>query len=185
MPSLLYVSNPLIPTDTICPFVIEKRRAFAICSCLSSVDIVARTGWSTAKSPSHLNTRSTKVHSSPCFNNHFSIAIICRSCDMTSIYLAFSPISRVASENLHSNTVRSRDRSSFPQLPPSHILPYLHFHTSHIPACALFPPCLLFNIINRQIHTHPPRRQPDSFLITHISTRIVSFHQRNIGPLRF
>jgi hypothetical protein len=150
MPSLLYVSNPLIPTDTICPFVIEKRRAFAICSCLSSVDIKARTALSSVKCPSHSNTRSTKVYSSLCFDNDSSIAIICKSCDMTSICLAFSPISRVASENLHFNTVRSRDRSSPPQLPPFHILSYLHSillllttsfsSSSQIPACALFPP---------------------------------------------
>jgi len=43
---------------------------------------------------------------------------------------------------------------------------------------------LPLDIINRQIHTHPPRRQPDPLLLIHIHPRIIPFHKSDIHPLR-
>jgi hypothetical protein len=120
MPSSLYVSNPLVPADTICPSVREKRRAFATYSCLSSVDIVARTALALRKvsqpfkhafyQGSFIPILQTTTPRSP------SSA---KPRNMTSICLASSPISRVASENLQFNTVKSRERGFFAQSPCS------------------------------------------------------------------
>lgn len=38
---------------------------------------------------------------------------------------------------------------------------------------------------NRQIHPHPPRRQPHFLLLAHVHTRVVSFHERDVHALRF
>lgn len=48
------------------------------------------------------------------------------------------------------------------------------------PSSLLLP----LDIIDRQIHTHPPRRQPDPLLLIHIHPRIIPFHKSNIHPLR-
>ncbi len=37
----------------------------------------------------------------------------------------------------------------------------------------------------RQIHPHPPRRQPRPLLLIHIHARIISLQQRRVQPLRF
>lgn len=64
--------------------------------------------------------------------------------------------------------------------PHSPILVRIGSSTPPNPSSLLLP----LDIINRQIHTHPPRRQPDPLLLIHIHPRIIPFHESDIHPLR-
>lgn len=68
-------------------------------------------------------------------------------------------------------------------LPPPFTNPrsYRQQQSSNPNPSSSLPP---LDIINRQIHTHPPRRQPDPLLLIHIHPRIIPFHKSNVHPLR-